>query len=138
MLDDAEDSRRGFLKCMAWAGTGALFAFNGGVGSSIGLDSAIAAPLLRTPTAPFTFVQVSDSHIGFNKPPNADARATFREAVAKVKALPVQSDFIIHTGDVSQRRQRASPPPLQDSCRSLRLSPSDSVPGRCTQARRRP
>ena len=101
MLDNMDDDRRGFLKCMAWAGTGALFAFNGGIGSSIGLDAAIAAPR-KTAATPFTFVQVSDSHIGFNKPPNADARATFREAIAKVKALPTRPDFIIHTGDVSQ------------------------------------
>ena len=100
--DEFENDRRGFLKCMAWAGTGALFAFDGGIGSSIGLDRALAAPLRQTGSKPFTFVQVSDSHIGFNKPPNADARATFREAIAKVKALPVQPDFIIHTGDVSQ------------------------------------
>src|SRR5881275_558317 len=102
MLDDMDDDRRGFLKCMAWAGTGALFALNGGIGSSIGLDAALAAPLKRSPTQPFTFVQLSDSHIGFNKPPNSDARATFREAIAKVQALKVQPDFIIHTGDVSQ------------------------------------
>ena len=102
MIDDHDGDRRGFLKCMAWAGTGALFAFNGGVGSSIGLDSALAAPLLHGAAKPFTFVQLSDSHIGFNKPPNADARATFREAIAKVKALPNRPDFIIHTGDVSQ------------------------------------
>jgi len=102
MFGQGDDSRRDFLKCMAWAGTGALFAFNGGIGSSIGLDSALAEPLRRTAVRPFTFVQLSDSHIGFNKPPNADARATFREAVAKVKALAVQPDFIIHTGDVSQ------------------------------------
>jgi len=82
MLDDHNDDRRGFLKCMAWAGTGALFAFNGGIGSSIGLDAAIAAPR-KMALAPFSFVQVSDSHIGFNKPPNADARATFREAIAR-------------------------------------------------------
>jgi Icc protein len=100
--DEMDDGRRGFLKCMAWAGTGALFAFEGGIGSSIGLDAALAAPARRSAVAPFTFVQVSDSHIGFNKPPNADARATFREAIAKVKALPVQPDFLIHTGDVSQ------------------------------------
>ena len=100
MFDD--ENRRDFLKCMAWAGTGALFAFNGGISQSVGLDSALAAPLPRTAAKPFTFVQLSDSHIGFNKPPNADARATFREAIAKVKALPVQPDFIIHTGDVSQ------------------------------------
>jgi hypothetical protein len=96
------ENRRDFLKCMAWAGTGALFAFDGGIGSSIGLGDALAAPKRQTGAKPFTFVQLSDSHIGFNKPPNADARATFREAIAKVKALPVQPDFIIHTGDVSQ------------------------------------
>ena len=102
MPEDSREDRRDFLKCMAWAGTGALFAFAGGIGSSIGLDSALAAPVRRTSTAPFTFVQLSDSHIGFNKPPNADARATFREAIAKVRALPNPPDFIIHTGDVSQ------------------------------------
>src|SRR3954462_12064112 len=101
MLDDLDRDRRGFLKCMAWAGTGALFAFDGGVGSSMGLDAALAAPR-HTAAAPFTFAQISDSHIGFNKPPNADARATFREAIAKVKALPQRPDFVIHTGDVSQ------------------------------------
>src|SRR4051812_32213227 len=105
MADESiEDNRRDFLKCMAWAGSGALFAFNAGLTSSIGLDAAIAAPLRHSKSAAqaFTFLQVSDSHIGFNKPPNADARATFREAIAKVKALKVQPDFIIHTGDVSQ------------------------------------
>jgi 3',5'-cyclic-AMP phosphodiesterase len=102
MFDGDDEARRGFLKCMAWAGTGALFALEGGIGSSIGLDSAVAAPLRQSAVKPFTFVQLSDSHIGFNKPPNADARATFREAISKVKALPVRPDFIIHTGDVSQ------------------------------------
>jgi hypothetical protein len=101
--DTVEEDRRDFLKCMAWAGTGALFAVAGGVPSSIGLDAAIAAPYRpQAKAASFTFLQVSDSHVGFNKPPNADARATFREAITKVKALKVQPDFIIHTGDVSQ------------------------------------
>src|SRR5438309_5803271 len=98
MFDGEGDNRRDFLKCMAWAGTGALFAFNGGIGSSIGLDAALAAPLRHDAITPFTFVQLSDSHIGFNKPPNADARATFRDAITKVKALPQQPDFIVHTG----------------------------------------
>ena len=47
MFDGEGDNRRDFLKCMAWAGTGALFAFNGGVGSSIGLDAALAAPAVH-------------------------------------------------------------------------------------------
>jgi 3',5'-cyclic AMP phosphodiesterase CpdA len=90
--------RRRILECMAWAGTGALWSVGGGLLSSISLEEAQAASGART----FSFVQVSDSHIGFEKPANPDARATFREAVAKIKALPERPDFIIHTGDVSQ------------------------------------
>lgn len=102
-IDEIGEDRRDFLKCMAWAGTGAVFAVGGGLPTSIGLDAAIAAPMTGAAAArAFTFVQLSDSHIGFNKPPNADARATFREAIAKVKTLAMQPDFIIHTGDVSQ------------------------------------
>ena len=102
MLEEIEENRRDFLKCMAWAGTGALFALDGGIAGSVGLDTAIAEPTRHAATEPFTFVQLSDSHLGFNKAPNADARATFREAIAKVKALANKPDFIIHTGDVSQ------------------------------------
>jgi hypothetical protein len=96
------NDRRGFLKCMAWAGTGVLFALESGIPGSIGLDSALATSPHRGTVKPFSFVQLSDSHIGFDKPPNRDARGTFHEAIAKVRALPVQPDFIIHTGDVSQ------------------------------------
>jgi Icc protein len=92
------ESRRGFLKCMAWAGTGLVWTVAGGVPASIGLEAAAAT----AKTAPFSFVQISDSHIGFSKPFNPDARATFREAVAKIAAMPKKPDFIIHTGDVSQ------------------------------------
>ena len=95
-----DEGRRDFLKCMAWAGTGALFALGGGVPTSLGLDAALAAG--PSGGAGFTFLQLSDSHIGFSKPANPDARATFRAAVAKARALPVAPDFIIHTGDVSQ------------------------------------
>ena len=93
------EDRRGFLKCMAWAGTGALWTVSGGLASSISLDQAVAAPA-RVKT--FSFVQLSDSHVGFNKPANPDAAATYREAVAKVIAMPVKPDFIIHTGDITQ------------------------------------
>jgi len=90
--------RRELLRCMAWAGTGVLLTVNSGIPGSIGLEQAIARPALTG----FSFAQISDSHIGFNKPPNPDARATFAEAIAKIKALPVKPDFLIHTGDVSQ------------------------------------
>ena len=101
MFDDLDGDRRGFLKCMAWAGTGALFAFQGGIGSSIGLDAALAAPARHASVQPFTFAQISDSHIGFNKPANPDALGTLREAIAKVKAVPAKPAFMIHTGDIT-------------------------------------
>jgi Icc protein len=97
--DGAGEDRRGFLKCMAWAGTGALFTLSGGLASSISLDQAVAKPVAAKG---FSFLQISDSHIGFSKAANPDAKATFREAVGKVLALPVKPDFIIHTGDITQ------------------------------------
>ena len=90
--------RREALTCMTWAGTGLLWALNGGVPLTKGLiGSAYAA---RAPQE-FTFVQISDSHIGFNKPANPDALGTLKEAIAKIKALPVKPAFMIHTGDIS-------------------------------------
>jgi 3',5'-cyclic AMP phosphodiesterase CpdA len=97
-FDQDGESRRGFLKCMTWAGTGLVWTLAGGVPASLALNASAAT--MRT--TPFSFVQISDSHIGFGKPFNPDARVTYREAVAKIAALPTKPDFIIHTGDVSQ------------------------------------
>jgi len=94
-----EVGRREALKCMAWAGTGALWALNAGVASSRVIDVAATQ---AAPNASFTFLQISDSHIGFDKAANPDTRITLRQALAKVKALPTRPDFIIHTGDVTQ------------------------------------
>ena len=91
-------SRRGALKCMVWAGTGILWTLSGGVPKSLGLlGDALAAE-----ASAFTFLQISDSHIGFNKPANPDALGTLREAIGKVKAVTVQRPaFMIHTGDIT-------------------------------------
>src|SRR5579862_7545383 len=96
--DQPAESRRGFLKCMTWAGTGLVWTLAGGVPASVGLEAAAATTSAR----PFSFAQISDSHIGFSKPWQPDTRVTFREAVAKIAALPQKPDFILHTGDVSQ------------------------------------
>jgi len=97
--DPTGEDRRGFLKCMAWAGTGALWTMSGGVAASVSLDQAVAAPAAAKG---FSFLQISDSHVGFSKPANPDAAATYREAVGKIIAMPVKPDFIIHTGDITQ------------------------------------
>ena len=93
--DDGID-RRGFLKCMAWAGTGLLCTLQGGL---------LTSRLLGAPSAgraDFGFVQISDSHIGFSKAANHDVTATLLEVVAKINVLPTPPDFILHTGDLTQ------------------------------------
>ena len=90
--------RRGFLNCMAWAGTGVLYAVTGGIARG----QILGHPNHRsTDEDTFSFVQISDSHIGFSKEANKDVIATLREAVAKINALPAPPAFMIHTGDIS-------------------------------------
>jgi 3',5'-cyclic-AMP phosphodiesterase len=92
--------RRGFLKCMAWAGTGAVWAMQSGVLRSIplGRDPAAAAAL----QADLVFAQLSDSHIGFAKEANPDVTAALQEAVDRLNRLPRRPAFVLHTGDISQ------------------------------------
>jgi 3',5'-cyclic AMP phosphodiesterase CpdA len=80
---------------MAWAGTGLVWAMNGGVLSA---HELAAGPKRKTG---FTFAQISDSHIGFNKDPNHDVAKTLQEAVDKINALEEQPAFVIHTGDIT-------------------------------------
>lgn len=91
--------RRKFLKCMAWAGGGVLWVMRGGVLSAQTLDMGDSVAAVAGST--FSFVQISDSHIGFHQAPNPDVTATLREAVAKVNALSVAPAFVVHTGDLT-------------------------------------
>jgi predicted phosphodiesterase len=89
--------RRGFLECMAWAGTGLLWTFSGGLpgARAFGQDPSSAG------TNILSFAQISDSHIGFSKQPNQDVVGTLQAAVAKINALPQRPAFILHTGDLT-------------------------------------
>lgn len=80
-----ETTRRHVLECMGWAGTGLVWTVNGGVASAARRGASRTRKAAPT-VPPFSFAQVSDSHIGFAKDPNPDARATFREAVSDVEA----------------------------------------------------
>src|SRR5215469_16322531 len=72
--------RRGFLKCMAWAGAGAFCVMQGGVLHSYALGGHGG----KTPKGELSFVQISDSHMGFNKPANPDVVATLQAAIDKI------------------------------------------------------
>ena len=89
--------RRGFLKCMAWAGTGVVWTFAGGVPISRAFGESHPGAKLGD----FSFVQISDSHIGFNKPANTDVTATLQAALDKIDALPTAPAFLLHTGDLT-------------------------------------
>jgi 3',5'-cyclic AMP phosphodiesterase CpdA len=89
--------RRGFLRCMAWAGAGALWTMSAGLPGSRLLGAAPPA----AEATDFTFVQISDSHIGFSKEPYKDVSATLKLAVDKINALPKPPAFVLHTGDLT-------------------------------------
>jgi Icc protein len=93
-------NRRGFLKCMAWAGTGAFCVMQGGVLKSYSLSSLAEFSGHPSP-GQLSFVQISDSHMGFSKPANTDVAATLQAAVDKINKLPVAPEFMLHTGDIS-------------------------------------
>src|SRR5258708_30689746 len=86
--DDGID-RRGFLKCMAWAGTGVVYTMAGGLAVSRMLSTARAPDVAA---GDFTFFQISDSQIGFNKEAHPDGGGTLKLTVAKIKALPQKPD----------------------------------------------
>jgi 3',5'-cyclic-AMP phosphodiesterase len=120
--------RRGFLKCMAWAGTGVLWTISGGLlrsqtlsGGNVDAAGAAAADL--------SFVQISDSHIGFNKEANKDVAATLKEAVSKINALPSRPAFMLHTGDLSHLAETEEFDGLEQILKSCKTREVFYVPG---------
>jgi len=108
--------RRQTLKCMLWAGTGVVWTVAGGVPASRLIGSAKAAE------GSFSFVQLSDSHIGFSKPTNPDARATLAAAIERVLAMPGNPAFMIHTGDITHT---AKPNEFDDALQMIGRSKLD-------------
>ena len=96
--------RRGFLQCMAWAGTGVLYSVHGGILKSLPLMQGAmnAKDMAKMKGADFSFIQISDSHIGFNKEANPDVTATLQVAVDRINSTAATPDFLLHTGDISQ------------------------------------
>src|SRR5262245_57855916 len=87
-LNDDGVDRRGFLKCMAWAGTGALLVMEGGILRSYSLSAP--SDLAEAAGGELSFIQISDSHMGFDKAANPDVVATLRVAVDRINAGPMQ------------------------------------------------
>jgi 3',5'-cyclic AMP phosphodiesterase CpdA len=116
--------RRGFLKCMAWAGTGVLWSMRGGILTSRALGQTMSAA-----DADFTFVQVSDSHIGFAKEPNKDVVGTFQQAIARVNSLPTRPSLMLHTGDLTHLSKPDEFDTADQIMRSAKAGDAFYVPG---------
>ena len=122
-LDADGLDRRNFLSCMAWVGTGLLWTLSGGVPSSSRLGA-------QTPKkGELFFMQISDSHIGFDKPANADVTATLRSAIDKINALPTQPAFLLHTGDITQLSKPSEFDTADQVLREARTGKTFFVPG---------
>jgi 3',5'-cyclic-AMP phosphodiesterase len=125
--DHAHDGidRRGFLKCMAWAGTGLAWT----VGSGILGCRPMGSKAQEAATGDFTFVQLSDSHIGFSKEPNKDVTATFQEAINRINAMPSRPAFLLHTGDLTHLAKPAEFDTVAQLLKSVKGGEVFCVPG---------
>lgn len=112
---------------MAWAGTGMIWTVSGGVLSSKAFGKT---PQHQTAESTgFSFVQISDSHIGFNKEANKDVSATLQEAISRINALEHTPDFLIHTGDLSHLSKPTEFDTLDQILTSTRTGQRFFVPG---------
>ncbi len=118
--------RRGFLECMAWAGTGLLWTVSGGVLSSRTVAQAAAG---EPPRGDFSFAQISDTHIGFKGEANKDVIGTMQQAIARINALPTGPAFVLHTGDLTHAQKPGAFDTVAESLKSIRTSRIFYVPG---------
>jgi calcineurin-like phosphoesterase family protein len=132
-VPDAHDGidRRNFLSCMAWAGTGLLWTMAGGVPTSklFAAASAGASGATGHAGSDFSFVQISDSHIGFNKAANQDVTGTLKLALDKINALPVKPDLLLHTGDITHSSKASEFDTAYQLIKDVRAGETFYVPG---------
>src|SRR5262247_56772 len=118
--------RRGFLQCMAWAGGGLVWVASGGVLSSRLISPAVAA---ETAAGSFSFVQISDTHIGFKGQANADATVTLQQVVDRVNALQPAPAFVLHTGDQTHGQKAGAFDTVAEMLKSVKAERVFYVPG---------
>src|SRR5437763_16558346 len=112
---------------MAWAGTGLIWTVSGGVLGSKAFGQMTHDHM--SGESGFSFVQISDSHIGFNKEANKDVIGTLQKAIAKINALPQRPDFILHTGDLSHLSEAEEFDALEQNLKAIKTGRIFYVPG---------
>jgi 3',5'-cyclic AMP phosphodiesterase CpdA len=118
--------RRGFLECMAWTGTAMLWTAAGGVLSSRLVTPATAA---EAPADAFSFVQISDTHVGFKGQANSDAAATLQQVIDRVNALQPRPAFVLHTGDQTHGQKAGAFDTVAELLKGVKTERTFYVPG---------
>src|SRR6516162_4805321 len=126
--DQRRYDRRGFLHCMAWVGTAAVWSMAGGVLKGMPVELAGGDAAKDMMAGGLRFAQISDSHIGFDRPANTDVTGTLRAAVAKIKASHEPPAFVLHTGDLTHLSRATEFDTLQQVMTDLSV-PVFYVPG---------
>src|ERR1700721_3146343 len=98
---EIDTSRRGALKCLAFGGAGTLFMLSGGVLAPLDLAMAASKRTASAMSGIPLFLQISDTHIGFNKEANPDVPGTLKETIALVNGMKMRPALTIHTGDIT-------------------------------------
>ena len=130
MLDERPlTSRRKALKCLAFGGAGTLFTLAGGVFAPIDLAVAAADRKAAASLGKPLFVQISDTHIGFNKEANPDVGATLSRSIDLVNGFAEQPALILHTGDITHLSKPAEFDTAQQLLSRLRVTEVHTVPG---------
>lgn len=120
--------RKGFLSCMAWAGTGVIWSLAGGTVTSTALaEGAHLSP--QVANADFSFVQISDSHVGFHQGANKNVIGTFQEAIRRINALPQRPSFVMHTGDHVHLSKHAEFDTVKQLMGTVKTDRTFNVPG---------
>jgi len=127
--DTLLQSRRKALKCMAYGGAGTLFVLAGGVFTPVDLARASNDKSGIARLGKPLFVQISDTHIGFNKDANPDVNGTLSQSIEIVNAMPEQPALIIHTGDITHLSKPAEFDLAQQLLSGLRTTELHTVPG---------
>jgi 3',5'-cyclic AMP phosphodiesterase CpdA len=119
-----DHSRRDSLKCLG-VGAGTLFTLSSGVFGAVDLAEAATTKDIGTPL----FLQISDTHIGFNKDANPDVIGTLNRSIDAVNALKHKPSFAIHTGDITHLSKAEEFDTAAELMKRMQVSDIHAVPG---------
>jgi 3',5'-cyclic-AMP phosphodiesterase len=125
MGDEMKHGRRGFLRCMAWAGTGLVWTMRGGVLTS----RALAEEPAPADAGAMQFVQISDSHVGYKGAANPDALVTLNETVERIRALAPRPRLLLHTGDLTHAQKAGAFDLVAEALKGTGVDQAFFVPG---------